>query len=317
LVERQKPTLGAHTVLLRMRAFSLNARDLQTVQGRYPVARGFPLVPLSDGVGEVVARGESVTRVSVGDRVAPIFAQRWLSGRRREETWASTLASNLDGVLAEYVALDEQGVVRVPRHLGDVEAATLTTAGVTAWEALVARAGLARGDRVLVQGTGNVSLFALQFITMLGAHAFVISSSEAKLEKARALGAAGAVLRTLPDWAERVRALSGGEGVDHVLDVAGDLAASLACLRTGGSITMVGYLAKLRLEVDVFPWLLANGTLRGVSVGPRDSFEAMNAAVERHEVRPVIWKTFEFEHAHEAFRSFGDAERFGKVVITL
>ncbi|MFZ5896556.1 MAG: zinc-dependent alcohol dehydrogenase family protein [Myxococcota bacterium] len=317
LVERPAPKLEARKVLLKMRAFSLNARDLQTVHGHYPINCGFPVVPLSDGVGEVVARGDSVTRFAVGERVAPIFAQRWLSGPRDADTWASTLASDLDGVLQEYVALHEDGLVRVPDHLSDVEAATLPTAGVAAWEALVSRGQVGAGDRVLVQGTGVVSLFALQFAYMLGAHVIVTSESAEKLEKARALGAWETVLRSDPEWPARVRELTSGRGVDHVVDVAGDLSASVACVRSGGCISQVGYLAKLKLEVDVFQWLLANARLEGVSVGPRASFEAMNEAISRHRLRPVIWRRFEFSRAREAYASLQASDRFGKVVLTL
>ncbi|MGC4094069.1 MAG: NAD(P)-dependent alcohol dehydrogenase [Polyangiaceae bacterium] len=317
LVEREPPRLAARDVLLKMRAFSLNARDAQILLGHYPVTKGFPLVPLSDGVGEVVACGDSVTRVKPGDRVAPIFAQRWLQGPRDDATWSSTLASDLDGLLQEHVALHEDGLVQVPSHLSDEEAATLPTAAVAAWEALVTQGQVAAGDRVLVQGTGAVSLFGLQLGHMLGAHVIVTSNSAEKLERAKALGAWHTLLRSDPHWTRRVRELTDGRGVDHVLDVTADLASAVACVRSGGMISQVGYLSGLRLEIDVFAWLLSNARLHAVTVGPRASFEAMNEAIARHALRPIVGARFEFADAAQAFTALADEKRFGKVVVRL
>jgi NADPH:quinone reductase-like Zn-dependent oxidoreductase len=315
-VERSEPRVGPSDVLLRMRAAALNARDLQIASGHYPVAKGFPLVPLSDGVGEVVDVGAAVTRVRPGDRVAGIFAQRWLGGPRAPETWASTLGGDLDGTLQEWMVLHEDGVVRVPAHLTDEEAATLPTAAVAAWHALVTCSNVKAGDSVLVQGTGSVSLFALQFGLISGARVIVTSRSAAKLERARSMGASEVVLGTPGDSTARIRELTDGEGVDHVIDVVGDLRSSLACLRIGGAISQIGYLGTTEVHADVFPLLLANARVRGISVGPRSTFEEMNRAIAVHRLRPVVARTFPFERAKEAFSALADDARFGKLVVT-
>lgn len=316
LVARPEPRPKTGQVLLKMRAVGLNARDRQIIAGHYPIGKGLPLVPLSDGVGEVVAVGAGVTRVAVGDRVAPIFAQRWLSGPRAPDTWSSTLGADLDGLLQEFVVLHEDGVVPVPPHLTDAEGATLGTAGVAAWHALVTQGRVAAGDYVLIQGTGSVSLFALQFALLRGARAIVTSGSPKKLERARALGATAVLLRTEADWVSRVRDLTQGHGVDHVIDVTGDLEAAVACLRIGGLISQIGYLAKTRLEVNVIPLLLANARLQGISVGPRSTFEDMNRAIGAHALRPIVARQIEFAQAAEAFSLSDSASEFGKTIVT-
>jgi NADPH:quinone reductase-like Zn-dependent oxidoreductase len=315
VARRPEPTPGPGEVLLRMRAASLNARDQQIVMGHYPVGKPFPLVLLSDGVGEVVALGKEVTRVKRGDRVAGIFAQRWLSGPRTPATWCSTLGGDLDGTLQESMVLHEDGVVAVPPHLTDEEAATLPTAAVTAWQALVTRGRLKAGDTVLVQGTGAVALFALQFALMCGARVIVTSQSAAKRERAKQMGAAEVVDRNSVDWVGRVRDLTRDEGVAHVIDVSGDLAASLACLKIGGTISVIGYLAKTRIEADLFPLLLSNARLFGITVGPRSTFEEMNRAIAVHEMRPIVGQVIPFDRASEAFAALSSKDRFGKVVV--
>lgn len=300
-----------------MRAVALNARDLQILDGHYPVGKGFPLVPLSDGVGEVVAVGEGVTRLRTGARVAATFAQEWLHGPRNPETWSSTLGGDRDGLLQELVVLSEKGLVEVPGHLTDEEAATLPTAGVTAWQALVVRGHVKAGDTVLVEGTGSVALFAMQFARLAGARVIVTSRSQAKLDRARAAGASAGVERKGgTDWIARVRDLTDGQGVDHVVNVVGDLGASVACLRIGGLISQIGYLGGMRLEADIIPLLLANARLEGISVGPRSTFEEMNRAIALHRMRPIVDRSFSFEQAHQAFSFFTDESRLGKVVIS-
>jgi NADPH:quinone reductase-like Zn-dependent oxidoreductase len=316
LVDRPDPTPGPGEVLLRMRAAALNARDLQILNGHYPTGKGFPLVPLSDGVGEVIEVGRGVTRVHRGDRVAGIFAQRWLEGPRRPESWSSTLGADLDGVLREFMVLHEAGVMPVPSHLTDVEAATFPTAAVAAWQGLVTCGKVKAGDTVLVQGTGGVALFALQFARMSGARVIALSRSAAKLERARAIGASDVILATGDDWAVRVLDLTGGEGVDHIVDVVGDLRASLACLRIGGAISQIGYLGGMRLDADIIPLLLTNARLHGISVGPRSTFEEMNRAIALHRMRPVVDSAIPFERIREAFTSFANETRVGKVVVS-
>jgi NADPH:quinone reductase-like Zn-dependent oxidoreductase len=314
-VERPKPTPGPHQVLVRLRAAALNPRDHQIVMGHYPIGKPFPLVPLSDGVGEVVEAGSGVDRVKQGDRVLGIFAQRWLDGPRAPATWSSALGGDLDGTLQEFVALDQDGVVSVPPHLTDEEAATLPTAGVTAWHALVTRGGIRAGDTVLVQGTGAVALFALQFAQLAGARVIVTSQSAAKRERAKQMGAAEVLDRSSPDWGARVRDLTRGEGVDHVVEVSGDLASSLACLRIGGTISHIGYLGGMRIEADLFPLLLSNARLHGITVGPRSTFEEMNRAIALHRMRPVVGSVVPFDRARDAFAALSSKDRFGKVVV--
>lgn len=317
LVERPIPRPSVGEVLVKVRAVALNPRDVQIATGHYPIGKGFPLVPASDGVGEVVELGSGVTRLTVGDRVAGVFAQRWLTGPRDPETWASTLGGDLDGMLREFVVLCEEGLVHVPAHLTDAEAATLPTSGVAAWHALVTQGCVRNGDYVLVQGTGAVALFALQVACSIGARVIVTSSSRERGEKASALGATAVVSRSEPGWTQRVRALSEGRGVDHVVDVSGDLTAALACLRIGGLVSQIGYLSSLRIEVDIFALLLANARLQGISVGPRSSFEDMNTAIGIRGLRPVVGRMFEFEQAREAFTHVAEQSGFGKTVLVL
>jgi len=299
-----------------MRAAALNARDNHIVHGHYPVPHGLPLVPLSDGVGEVVEVGAGTTRVKVGDRVAGIFAQRWLRGPRDPLSWASTLGGDLDGVLRELVTFSEEGVVPVPEHLTDVEAATLPTAAVTAWQSLFISGQVNRGQDVLVLGSGGVALFALQFARQCGARVIVASRSPAKAERLRELGAAAVVDASLPDWPSALADLTRGQGVDHVVEVVGDLNKTIPTLRIGGTISLIGDLGGDRFEGAIVPFLLANATLRGVSVGPRSTFELMNEAIARHRLRPVIDSVHPFAQASQAFRRLDEPTRFGKVVIT-
>jgi len=315
LVDRSEPRPGPGEVIVAMRAAGLNARDLQILAGVHPVGKAFPLVPLSDGVGEVIACGDGVTRVRKGDRVAGTFAQRWLHGPRSPATWSSTLGGDLDGVLQERVLLHEDGLVKLPAYLTDEEGATLPIAAVTAWQALVIGGGLRAGDNVLVRGTGGVALFALQLARVGGARVILTSRSAAKRTRARTAGAHETVDSNDPTWPARVRELTGGEGVDHVVDSVGDLRASIDCLRVGGLVSQVGYLASMKLEADVFPVLLANARLQGISVGPRSTFESLLAAMALHQIHPVIETVVPFAKAPEAFAAFASEDRFGKVVV--
>ena len=222
LRERPVPVPSANQVLIRLHAASINYRDLLLVKGQPGLQRSSPLVPLSDGSGEIVACGESVSRFKVGDRVAGIFFQTWLEGEITPQKFSSALGGARDGVLAEYIALDENGAVVIPDHLSYEEAATLPCAAVTAWNALVTRGRLKAGDTVLIQGTGGVSVFAIQFARMHGARIIVISSSEEKLARARSLGAVDLInYRKAPDWDARVLEATEGRGVDHVVEVGG------------------------------------------------------------------------------------------------
>jgi NADPH:quinone reductase-like Zn-dependent oxidoreductase len=317
-VERPEPTPGPGRVAVRVRAASLNYRDLihlRNKAGRDVAGR----VPLSDGAGEVVAVGPGVTRVRVGDRVAGCFFQTWLAGRFDMAYHGQALGGTADGVLAEVADLSADGVVPVPPHLSDEEAACLPCAALTAWYALLVRGGLRAGDTVLALGTGGVSVFALQFAANLGCRVIVTSSSDAKLARARDLGAADTInYRTTPDWEKEVHRLTHKRGVDHVVEVggAGTLAKSLASVAAGGHVALIGVLTGFGPPADsLFPLVGRNATLSGIYVGPRDEFERMNAFLAGTKLRPVIDRTFPFDAADEAFRYLESGSHFGKVVI--
>lgn len=319
-VERPTPEPGHGQVRLRMAAVSLNYRDLLMVRGHYDPKQPLPLVPCSDGVGVVDAVGPGVTRVAVGDRVATLFAQRWLAGAPTREKLRSTLGGPLDGTLAEAMVLDQDGVVPVPEHLDDAEGATLTCAGLTAWSALAGEGDVAAGDTVLVQGTGGVSIFALQLARLLGARVIVTSSRHDKLERARALGAdAGICYTEIPEWSREVRRLTDGRGVDHVVEVggAGTLQESLRAIAFGGTISVIGVLSGVASELNVIPILMQNVRLQGVLVGHRERFEDMNRAIAHHGLRPIVDRTFPFDEAPEAFRHLASGAHFGKVTISI
>ncbi|HZU35959.1 MAG TPA: NAD(P)-dependent alcohol dehydrogenase [Gemmataceae bacterium] len=318
VVERPEPKPGPGQVLVRMRAFSLNYRDLMVVQGVYNPKLRLPLVPLSDGAGVVAGVGAGVTRVKTGDRVAGIFMQKWLCGELTDAKARSDLGGHLSGVLAEYVVFDEEGLVTVPAHLSDEEAAALPCAAVTAWHGLVHEGRIKAGDTVLTQGTGGVSLFALQFGRLLGARVIITSSSDAKLARARELGAADGInYKTTPEWDKRVRELTGEVGVDHVIELggAGTLTRSLRAVRLGGHISLIGVLTGATGEVNPLPVLMKNIRMQGIFVGSREMFEAMNRAIALHNLRPVVDRVFSFEEIREALRHLQSGSHFGKICL--
>lgn len=319
LAERPDPrAAGEHGIVVRVKAASLNYRDLVTVKGVANPKQRLPLVPLSDGAGEVVAVGDRVKRVKVGDRVAGIFFQAWLAGERNERNARSALGGHLDGMLAEYVTLDENGVVHIPAHLSYEEAATLPCAAVTAWNALVRVGKIVAGEIVLVLGTGGVSIFALQFARMAGARVIVTSSSDEKLGKALSLGANDGInYRTTPEWDARVRELTDGRGADHVIEVGGGgtLPRSLNAVRMGGFVALIGILTGGKTEINPMPILTKNIHLDGIYVGSREMFEEMNRAIALHELRPAIDRVFDFTEAREALEYMESAAHFGKIVI--
>jgi len=307
--------------LIRVRATSLNFRDLMTVTGVYNPKQPLPLIPLSDGVGEVVAVGDGVTRVAVGDRVAGIFAQGWTAGEPAlEKVRATTLGGPLDGMLSEYRALSQEGVVKVPDYLTDEEAATLPCAALTAWSALITHGQLKPGDTVLVQGTGGVSIFALQFAKAAGARVIITSGSDEKLERAKALGADEIInYRQAPDWDKAVREMTGGRGVDHVVEVGGvgTLAKSIRSVRFGGHISLIGVLSGRAGEIDIAPVLMQNIRVQGIIVGSREMFEAMNRALEQNQIRPVVDKIFALDETRQAFELMAQGGHFGKICIRM
>jgi NADPH:quinone reductase-like Zn-dependent oxidoreductase len=317
-IERPDPAPGPGQVLLRMRAVSLNYRDLMMVEGSYNPKQPLPLIPCSDGAGEVAAVGVGVSRVAVGDRVATLFCQKRVGGRPTVEELRSTLGGPLDGTLSELMVLPEEGVISVPEHLSDAEAATLPCAALTAWNALTEQGRVVAGDTVLVQGTGGVSVFALQFAQLLGARVIVTSSSDDKLVRARRLGAWQEInYLDDPKWGTTARALTGGLGVDHIVEVggAGTLAQSLQAIRVGGAITLVGVLAGGASELSIVPVFMKQVRIQGLLVGGRKEFERMNRAIAQHELRPVVDRVFPFAEVREAFEHLKSGAHFGKVCI--
>jgi NADPH:quinone reductase-like Zn-dependent oxidoreductase len=317
--ERPRPQAGPGQVLLRMRAASLNYRDLVVLRRGYGANSGtLPLIPLSDGVGEVVEVGAGVTRVAPGERVCPLFMPYYLGGEPTAERLSRTLGGPLDGVMAAYMALDADSVARVPEYLSDVQAATLPCAALTAWSALVTYGAVKAGDRVLVQGTGGVSTFALQFAKCLGARVTVISGAAAKLERALALGADdGLDYRKTPEWGKALRARIGGDGYDHVIDVGGQhtLAQSLRALRSGGTISLIGVLSGSELALKLGPIVTRHVRLQGITVGSRDGFEAMSRALAQHRIEPVIDRVYDFDQLPAALARLERGEHHGKLCI--
>lgn len=320
LIERPDPHPGPGQVLVRMRAVSLNYRDLLVIKGVWRPKE--PRIPVSDGVGEVVAVGAGVTRVQTGDRVAGIFYPGWIDGEvTPEKLQAPSLGgSGADGTLAELAAFDEGAVVQVPEHLSYEEAATLPLAGVTAWHAIIRRSGVKKGETVLVQGTGGVSLFAAQFAHMVGAHVLVTSSSDEKLRRARELGAVDGInYKTSPNWDERALAITAGRGVDHVVEVVGaeNLTRSLNAVRMSGTISVIGLLGGTSAQIETFGFVEKNVRLNGILVGSREMFEEMNQAIAEHKLKPVVDRVFGFDEVPAALRYLETGSHFGKVCVRL
>ncbi len=316
IVDRLVPATGSHDVRVRVRAASLNYRDLLLLQGSK--SRESPVVPLSDGAGEVVAVGADVTRVKVGDRVAAAFFPTWQSGDLSAAHQAQALGGERDGVLAQEIVLPESAWVKVPDHLSFEQAATLPCAGVTAYHALFVAAQVRPGDVVLVQGTGGVSLFALQLAKAAGARVVLTSKSAEKRERARALGA-DHVIDYVADrsWGDSARAWTGGRGVDLVVNVGGPgtFDQSVASLRYGGTMSLLGVLTGASGEVNTYA--LFHKTLRvaGVGVGSIEMFEGLNRALWAARIEPIIDRVYSFEEAPEAYARLASGDHFGKVVL--
>lgn len=318
LADRPDLAPGPGQVLVRIRAASLNYRDWLMVQGKYNPRQKLPLIPCSDGAGEVIVTGPGVTKLKPGDRVMGCFSQGWLSGTPTRDKISHSLGGPVDGMLTELAVFPEDGVARTPEHLSDAEAASLPCAATTAWNALVEQGRIKAGDVVLVQGTGGVSIFALQFAKLAGARVIVTSSSDAKLNRAHALGADDTInYRSEPEWAKRARELTGGNGVDHVVEVggAGTLAQSMKAVRIGGTISVIGVLAGNASELNVIPILMQNLRLQGVMVGSKEIFENMNRAIVLNKLKPVIDRIFAFEEAPAAFEYLASGAHFGKVCL--
>ena len=316
---RPDPQPGARQVRIRMKASALNYRDLLVpAHGYGSRMKQLPLIMLGDGVGMVDSLGEGVTRFKPGDRVCPVFFQSWMSGAPNQQRLSLSLGCELDGTMAEFMVLPEEGVALAPAHLDDVEAASLPAAAVTAWRALVTEGRSRPGDKVLVQGTGGVSLFALQFAKMLGAQVIIISSSDEKLARARAMGADETInYNTVPEWGKYARETAGGEGVDHVVEVGGQLtmAQSLRAVRPGGTISVIGVLSGATLNVPLGQIVTRHVRLQGITVGNGDDFAQMARAMALHKVHPAISRVFAFEELHTALDFLASGKHFGKICI--
>ena len=318
--ERPDPKAGPGQLVVRVRASSLNFRDQAVITGNYfggVVQR--ETIPLSDGAGEVVAIGAGVTRAKAGDRVAGTFFLGWNDGPPARP-YPSRGAPPVDGMLAEYVLLDEQDAVLVPPSLSFEEAATLPCAGVTTWHALIETCGVRPGDTVLALGTGGVATFALLFGRAAGARVILTSSSDEKLDRAKALGAWGGInYRRHPDWEQQVLELTGGAGATHIVETGGPgtLAKSMQSVGYAGHVALIGVLAGLQGDTNPHPLLRKGASLHGIFVGSRVMFERMNAAIEANGLRPVIDRVFDFDDAVEAYRYQQSASLFGKVVIRI
>lgn len=304
--ERPKPTPGPGEILVRMGAASINYRDLLIAEGGYRSRqKTTDLIPLSDGAGTVEAIGDGVTDFQPGDRVTACFFQDWPAGRASERAMESDTGRHTDGMLQEYRLFPESGLVPTPDHLSDAEAASLTCAGLTAWSAIVRLGAVQPGDVVLTQGTGGVSLFALQFAKAAGARVIVTSSSDEKLERARALGADHTInYRSDEKWGSTARDLAAGDGVDNVIELGGTetMKQSLIAVRPGGTLSLIGVLSGATTGNVLLPFIVSRDVrLQGVTVGPRDDMIRMCQAMQANDIRPVIDKVFAFEDAAAAY----------------
>jgi NADPH:quinone reductase-like Zn-dependent oxidoreductase len=318
--ERPDPRAGAGQILVRLRAASLNFRDLLMVRGKYSGGgQKQAVVPLSDGAGEVAAIGPGVTRFRVGDRVAGTFFRNWIAGPPPQPQVALG-ASPIDGVLAEFAVFGEQDAVSIPAHLSFEAGSTLPCAGVTAWHALMVIGHVQAGDTVLLLGSGGVSVFALQFARLAGARVLMTSSSDDKLAQARALGvAAGVNYRATPEWQQEVLRLTDGRGVDHIVEVGGSgtLGRSIQAIGSGGRIYLIGVLTGVAADANPYALMSKYASIHGVFVGSRTMFEKMNAAISTNALEPVIDRVFAFDEALAAYRHLEHSTHFGKIVIRI
>ena len=319
LTQAPTPTPGQGQALVRIRATSLNYRDLMIITNTYGRPTRPNLIPLSDGAGEVVAVGDGVTRIKVGDRVAGIFHQKWIGGELYPEAMGSALGGDIDGVLSEFKVFDAEGLVPIPEHLSFEEAATLPCAAVTAWDALFHSAKPVKpGSVVLTLGTGGVSVFAIQFAHAAGARVIATSSADSKLEQAKSLGATDGInYKRTPEWDEAVLQLTGGSGADHVVDVggAGTLPRSLNAVCLGGIVHVIGLLSGAGGQINPLALIPKAASLNGVYVGSREMFEAMNRSISVNRLKPAIDRVFGFEEAKAAYEHLKSGSHFGKVVI--
>ena len=317
-VETALPAPGPGDVLMRIHAVSLNFRDLLMVKGHYNPKLALPRIPCSDGAGEIVEVGSEVHGWKVGDRVAGIFMQNWLDGQMSSAKTHGALGGDIDGMLAQYVALPAEGIVAIPESLNYEQAATLPCAAVTAWNAVTRAHPVRAGETVLIQGTGGVSIFALQFAVLMGARVIGISSSDEKLARAKTLGLdAGVNYRQVPDWAPWVLEQTNGDGVDLVVEVGGSgtLQQSLMAVRVAGTVAQIGVLTGVEETLLIAPILHRQIRVQGVYVGSRQDFVDMNRAIAYARLKPVVDQSFAFDNVREALQTMESGLHFGKIVI--
>lgn len=320
LVNKPEPTPGARQIVMKVQALSLNFRDLMVTKGTYNPRLKLPMTPFSDAAGEVVAVGGEVKGFKIGDRVAGTFFQNWTGGEPTEAKGRTAKgAGDAPGMLAEYVLLEDTGVIHLPEHLSYEEGATLPCAGLTAWHAVVEKGQTKAGDTLLVQGTGGVSIFAAQFAQMHGARVIATSSSDEKLSRLAGMGITDGInYKNNPDWDKAAKELNGGAGIDHIVEVggAGTIERSLKAVRVGGMISVIGALSS-GAGINPVLVLMKSVRLQGIFVGNREMFEAMNRAITLHKMRPVVDRIFPFEEAKQALQLMESGGHFGKIVIKL
>jgi NADPH:quinone reductase-like Zn-dependent oxidoreductase len=317
-IERPDPKQARHQILVKVAACSLNFRDLAIARGTYRLPVSEKIIPLSDGAGEVIEVGEAVQRFRPGDKVAGNFFQRWHGGEPGPQTHQYALGGGINGMLAEYVVLEEEGAVKIPDHLSLEEAATLPCAGVTAWHSMAEHARLIAGSTVLLQGTGGVSILGLQLAKAMGIEVIITSSSDEKLTRAKHLGADHAInYRTTTEWQNVVMDITNGRGVDCVVEVggAGTIARSFASIRVGGKVSLIGNLSGPPTELNPGLILAKRANVQGISVGSTEMFDRMNRAITANKIMPVIDKVFDFDAVHEAYKYLASGTHFGKIVI--
>ncbi|RMO90999.1 hypothetical protein ALQ33_200182 [Pseudomonas syringae pv. philadelphi] len=319
LTELPIPEIKDCQILVKMLAVSLNFRDLLVING---VATWKPLsrrIPVSDGVGEIVAVGKDAPEWKAGDIVAGVYLSEWLDGTLTEEKYFRPLGGAVaDGVLSEYVVFDRDAVVKIPSHLTPVEAATLPVAAVTAWHAVVCRSQVVAGESVLIQGTGGVSLFATQFVRALGGIPIVISSSDEKIEKVKLLGATSTInYKTHPDWEDKVIEITDRKGADHVIEVVGgaNLNRSLKAVKLSGTISFIGLIAGLSAPINTYHFVTKNVRIHGIESGSKQMFVDMNDFIEKHQIKPVVDKVFPYSEIGNALKYLESGAHYGKVVI--
>jgi len=319
IAKKPVPLPGQGQILLKIKAASLNYRDLVVLKRGYgPFTGELPLIPVSDGVGEVVEIGKGSDNSLLGKRVCPLFMPKWISGKPNRDKITSTLGGPIDGLMTEYMAIDQDSVVQIPDFLSDTEASTLPCAALTAWNALIGSGGISRGEKVLIQGTGGVSIFALQMANIIGAKTILISSDDNKLKKAAELGADEIINYVkFPAWGKEIIKLTSGEGVDQVIEVGGEetLPQSLRAVKPGGTISMIGVLSGAKMSVNLGLIVTRKIRMQGITVGNRDDFINMTDFISKNKLKPVIDKVFDFKDLPEAFRYLASAKHFGKICI--